>query len=265
MACRCFAPLDDGDDAGVGAESGTLQWRVVRDIDAAAQAANDWNAGGDGNYPLGLDDAGAPLIWTIVNTGVADVFGPNGTTGVRFNASAGTTTLFNSSTRTATHMWILAASLIPDFDPLTEYIIETYFSSLTLGTTGDEVGAWAWNASGGSPILVRGGRRNASGVQQTTLTYQTNANGTPYTDDAFAMRFNTNNIAVASGLYGVDGFPDPYPHLGSAASFAVTPVASPLFDPTTLRIGVAWPANTAGNADSTLARIRISQLVRVAA
>lgn len=243
------------DDAGASLtwdvdESGLVLWEQVQDIDCAAEAASDWNAGGDGNYSLG------GLTWEIVNTGVADTFGPDGSTGVRFNASANAT-VFNNSSKTATHMWIAALSLDPNFDPLAEYVVEFGYSSLTLGTSSDEVGCFFWSSN--SNRTVRAGRRNTSGSQQTSMLLDGNANGTTgYTDTAFALRINACIASIASGAFAAGAFPTLYPHLGSQVSLAGTsPLQSPIFDPPTLRIGFAWCSNVAGNADSTLARIRV--------
>lgn len=230
-------------------ESGLVLWEQVRDIDCSTEAANNWDAGGDGTYSLG------GLTWNIVNTARSDTFGPDGSTGVRFNATAGVTTAFDNASQTATYIWLLATTLIPSFNPLSDYIVEYYYSSLTLSTTGDAVGLILWNSTGAR--VARGGRRNTSGTQQTCLRLDGNENGTGYSDNAFALRFNATNAAVASGTYAA-GFPSAYPHLGAMVSLAVaTPLQNPILDPASLRIGFAWLANTAGNADSTLARIRV--------
>lgn len=231
-------------------EPALVLWAQERDIDCSAEAANDWNAGGDGTYSLG------GLTWTIVNTGVADTFGPDGATGVRFNASANAT-VFNNSSKTATHMWIAALTLIPNFDPLAEYVVEFGFSSLTLGASDDQVSCFFWSSNGNRTF--RAGRRNSSGSHQTFALLDTNQNGTTgYTDTAFALKINANVASIASGAFAAGAFPTLYPHLGSHVALnGTSPIQSPIFDPPNLRIGFAWCSNAAGNADSTLARIRI--------
>lgn len=242
---------DPGDTITVLVDESELDlWEQVRDIDCAAQANNDWNAGGDGTYSLG------GLTWNIVNTGVADTLGPNGSTGVRFNSTAGTTTVFNNTSRTATHMWIAGTTLLPNFDPLSAYVVEFYYSSITLAASSDEIGVFFWNSS--SNRVVRAGRR-FSATQQTMLMLDANTQGTTYTDDAFALRIDAATASIASGTYAA-GFPSPYPRMSSVTMMGTNqPIASPIFDPTNLRIGFAWVSNTAGNADSTLARIRVWQ------
>jgi hypothetical protein len=223
---------------------------VLVDIDCSAQAVNDWNAGGDNTYSLG------GFTWTIRNTNVADTFGPDGSTGVRYNAS-GTASEWTTSTRTATSLSIALTTLIPTWDVAGTYVVECYFSSVTLGTSGDRIQIAIDYDTAGTDRLLGGGRRNSSGTQQTYAIVDTTINGNAYTDDAIAIRVNMNGVGGMSGTYSA-GFPANYQHSGgygpAAASFA-----SALDGSASLVISFV-NGNTGGACDATLRRIRIRRI-----
>lgn len=218
------------------------------DIDCTAQATNDWNAGGDGTYALG------GVNWTIANTGVADTLGPVLSTGLRWNATASATVYTNAS-RTACNISIPVLTLTPAFVPWGRYLFEIYCSSLTLPTSTDQIMVGLFADQPGTDHVMMGGRRNSAGTQETCTTLNASTLGIGYTDDNFGVMLDVHGVICNSGTYS-SGFV--YTHQGGYQSNGANNTGC--FDTSIARWVIAFPSSATGNADATIARIRIRRV-----
>jgi hypothetical protein len=218
------------------------------DIDCTAQATNDWNAGGDGTYALG------GFNWTIANTGVADTLGPVLATGLRWNASASATVYTNAS-RTACNISIPVLTLTPTFVPWGKYLFEIYCSSLTLPNSGDMIMVGLFADQPGTDHVMMGGRRNTAGTQESATTLNASTLGVGYTDNNFGVQLDIHGTICNSGTYS-GGFV--YTHQGGYQSNGANNTGC--FDTSLARWVIAFPSSATGNADATIARIRVRRI-----
>lgn len=228
---------------------------IITDIDRTAEATSNWVTGGAGTYSVG------GVNWTVANTTAADTFGLVGGTGLRFNANA-TNGTYHTTTRTAPYLRVPVTTLVPTFDPMATYVIEVYVSSATLGTNGNRIVFGIENDTAGTDRMLCGGRRNASGTQQTYATIDTAASiqGSSATHTAIALRVNADGVSAFSGTYSGGAFPDPYAfsagHLAHADS-----VVNAMGGDTTNYFFIAFASGETGAAmDCTLARYRIRRV-----
>lgn len=240
---------DDGTTVAFRA-FGAVADEVMFDIDCTAQATNDWNAGGDGNYSLG------GFTWAIANTGVADTLGPVLSTGLRFNASANSTD-YTTSARTATYLRCPLTTLVPTWDVSATYIFEIHLSAATLGVSANRVQICVDWDNAGTDRMLAGGRRNSSGTQQTfAFIDNVAAVGAAATHTAIAIKVNAFGVLAMSGTYS-GGFPT-YQFCGASSTTGAT--SGNAMDGTGF-FTIAFPTGEAGGAmDCTIARIRCRRI-----
>jgi hypothetical protein len=134
---------------------------TLYDQDFSLLASQDWVAGGDNDYDIN------GLEWRVGNTTAATAFGIITGQGVVFDANA-TNGTYSSTTRTAPFMRVGLGNVFGDL--FGTYLIEAYFSSLTLGVSNNRVLVAVDLDTAGTDRLLGGGRRNSSGTQQTYAT-----------------------------------------------------------------------------------------------
>lgn len=196
--------------------------------------------------------------WTIANAAAATTFAVENGTGIHFDAAA-SSTAYTTSSRTATNMSILISTLIPTWDPQRDYVIEVYFSSLTLGTSNNRVLVCLENTDNtGAERLLGGGRQNVSGTQrfqnQNEATARTSTITT--TNDCFALKVSAGQMAVCGGASSGGDFPSAYGHADALSSTNGASVSS-----TTSFLTIAFPTGEAGGAmDAVLRRLQIRRV-----
>ena len=228
---------------------------TVKDTDWTGLSTEDYAAGGDSVYTVDGDS------WTMAGTANADTFGIVSSTGLRFNAD-GTNTNWSSSGATATRLFISLSNLIPNYSPFGTYVVELYFSSLTLGVNGNRIVAALSQSDSGGGNVRGGGPYRTSGEDrvhvQTQLTL--NSGFDDSTMNAFAIRFDSSGLTVLGDTYSGGDFPSVYSRIGGF-------VQSPELDGGVALNGraafftLAFPTGeTSGNMDATLARSRVRRL-----
>lgn len=228
---------------------------IITDIDLTAEATSDWVAGGAGSYSVG------GVNWTVANTTAADTFGLVNATGLRFNAAAVSGT-YHTTTRTAAYLRVPVATLVPTFDPMATYVIEVYISAATLGTNGNRIAFGIENDTTGTDRMLCGGRRNASGTQQTYVTIDGAASiqGSAATHTAIALRINADGVSAFSGAYSGGAFPHPYAFSSGHITHADSVVNAMGGDATNYFFVAFITGETGGAMDCTLARYRIRRI-----
>lgn len=194
--------------------------------------------------------------WTIANAAAATTFAVENGTGIHFDAAA-SSTAYTTSSRTATNMSIQISTLIPSWDPQRDYVIEVYFSSLTLGTSLNRVLLCMENTTNaGAERLMGGGRRNTSGTQQTYQQDRTTLLSTDVTDDCFALCVSSGNVQVASADSSGGDFPSTYAHAQAIAAVNGISVMA-----TSSELTIAFVTGEAGGAmDAVLRRLRVRRV-----
>lgn len=194
--------------------------------------------------------------WTVANAAAATTFEVLNGSGIHFDAAA-SSTAYTSSSRTAAYLRILLATLITGFDPLRTYVVDAYFSSLTLGTSNNRVFVGFDLDGGGTDRLLGGGRRNTVGTQETYAQGDTTINGGAATHDAFGIRLSPDGVSTYSGTYAA-GFPV---YTFGGAHRLASEGANALPDPTNTFLVIAFPTGEAGGAmDAVLQRLRVRRV-----
>jgi hypothetical protein len=195
--------------------------------------------------------------WTVANAAAATTFEVLNGSGIHFDAAA-SSTAYTTAARSATYMRILLATLIPDFDPLRTYVVDAYFSSITMAVTNDRVFVGFDLDGAGTDRIIGGGRRFNVGNNETYAQSDATINGAVVTHNTFGIRMSADGVSTYSGTYAA-GFPAPYP-FGGAHRLA-TEGANALPDPTNTFIVVAFVTGSiAGTMDAVLQRLRIRRI-----
>jgi hypothetical protein len=243
---------DDGTTASFRSLTlATVGDQVIVDIDATTEASSNWQAS-DGSHTFG------GFTWTTANGAAANTWGPDGSTGVRFNAAT-TSTVYTDASRTATYMRILASTLLGSaFELFGTYLIEAYFSSLTLGTTPNRVliGLDLDTASA-TDRFMGGGRRNTSGTQQLYTQQAASMIGDGSTLQTIAVKVEASSVSTYGGTYSA-GFPNPYTKSGGIQ--AATDSYCSVMDPQSYIVIAHVTGEAGGNMDDTLARLRVKRV-----
>jgi hypothetical protein len=194
--------------------------------------------------------------WTVANAAAATTFEVLNGSGIHFDAAA-SATAYTTGTRSATYMRILLATLIPNFDPLRTYVVDAYFSSLTMAVTNDRVFVGFDLDGSGTDRIIGGGRRFNVGNNETYAQSDATINGAVITHDAFGIRMSPDGVSTYSGTYAA-GFPN-YPFGGSHR--LATEGANALPDPTNTFLVVAFvTGSVAGTMDAVLQRLRVRRI-----
>lgn len=224
----------------------------IYDIDFSTLANNTLS---DGNETIDSN------IWVVGNAAAATTFAVENGTGIHFDATT-TSTQFTSTTVDCTRMRIALGTLMPTWSPFGKYLIETYFSSLTMGVSNNRVALSVYKDATTDAVLATG-RRNVSGTQriyaQTGTTITSSATVDAATSDCFAMYLDRAGITCLHGTYS-SGFPAlsaytdggyvPAPHI---ADFSLMSPSSYLI--------IAFVTGEAGGAmDAVLRRLRITRV-----
>jgi hypothetical protein len=195
--------------------------------------------------------------WTVANAAAATTFEVLNGSGIHFDAAA-SATAYTTGSRSATYMRILLSTLIPSFDPLRTYVVDAYFSSLTMAVTNDRVFVGFDLDGTGTDRIIGGGRRFNVGNNETYAQGDATVNGSNATHDAFGIRLSPDGVSTYSGTYAA-GFPAPYTYGG--AHRLVSEGANALPDPTNTFLVVAFVAGSvAGTMDAVLQRLRIRRI-----
>lgn len=140
--------------------------------------------------------------WTIANAAAATTF-EVGATGIVFDAN--TTNTVYTTTRSASYLRIVLGTLIPSWDPLRTYVIDAYFTTLTIASATNRVfigidadGAGTDRHAGGGP---RGGGSPTTHVQNDSNILAGLANGG---HDQFSIRISPESVLSSSGTMGAD-------------------------------------------------------------
>jgi hypothetical protein len=226
---------------------------TILDIDAAAESTLSWRGAGDGARTFG------GLSWSTVNVAAADAFGLVASTGLQFDATT-SSTAYTTSARTCPYLRIPITTAIPNFDPLGTYVLEAYFSSLTLGTSANRIVLGIDLDVAGTDRMLCGGRRNTSGTQQiySTIDAAGTINGDTSSADCVAVRINAHGVSSYGGASSGGTFPSRYTKSGGIMG-AVDSYCSVMDD--NAFVVIAFAPNEAGGAmAATLRRFRIRRI-----
>lgn len=240
-------------EIGAAIEQTDVSDSVLYDQDFSTLANNTF---ADGAEVIGSH------TWTAANVATATIFDIQNGTGLRFDAAA-TTGVYTTATRSAANISIPILTLIPTFDPIRTYVIDAYFTTLTLGVSGNRVLIALDNNDDGTDRLAGGGPRNPGTA--VTLSASTQIEGTiggSYSSvghDTFGVRISPDGVVACSGTYS-GGFPTAYSRVGAVIQHA-TASYSPAMDPTNTRLVIAFPPGEAGGAMvATLRRLRVRRV-----
>lgn len=179
--------------------------------------------------------------WTAANSAAGQIFDIQNGTGLRFDAAA-SSTVYTTTTRSAANISIPILTLIPTFDPIRSYMIDAYYTTLTLGSVANRVlicldnnGAGTDHLSGGGPISTFIGTQ----IEATT------SGATPYgAHNCIGTLISPHGVAGYAGTYS-SGFPTAYALAGSYQPHA-TQNFTPAMDPTGARFVIAFVTGEAG-------------------
>lgn len=240
-------------EIGAAVEVADVADTVLYDQDFSTLANNTF---ADGAEVIGSH------TWTAANVAAATIFDIQNGTGMRFDAAA-SSTAYTTTTRSASNIGIPILTLIPTYDPVRTYVIDAYFTTLTLGVSGNRVLLGLDNNDDGTDRLAGGGPRNPGTA--VTLSASTQIEGTiggSYSSvghDTFGVRISPDGLTAYSGTYS-GGFPTAYARVGSVIQHA-TGSYSPAMDPTNARFVIAFVTGEAGGAmAATLRRLRIRRI-----
>ncbi len=240
--------MDDGaawDPVGA-TDIGDISDDVLYDQDFSTLANNTF---ADGSEVIGSH------TWTAANVAAATIFDIQNGTGLRFDATT-TSTVYNTSTRSASNIGIPITTLIPAFDPLRTYVIDVYFTTLTLGNVANRVLVCFDNNGAGTDHLSGGGPHNDFiGTQIESTTSAATPRGA---HNVIGVRISPEGVAAYASTYA-SGFPV-YALAGSYQPHA-TQNFSPAMDPTNTRLVIAFVTGEAGGAMvATLRRLRVRRI-----
>ncbi len=227
--------------------------QVVYNVDFSTLASNTF---ADGTESIDGKN------WTVAGTATTNTFEIDGSTGLRFNATT-TSTTYTTTTVDCARLNIAPGTLVSSWHPAGVYLIETYWSSLTLGVNNNRIAISLYRNITGTDTLLATGRHRVSGNQVAYVqsgTTISNSESTT-THNVFSMLVDRSGCLALSGTYGAD-FPT-YPTGYTDNGWAPAPQGgtASLMSPTGSLFMIAFPTGEAGgNMDATLRRLRITRV-----
>jgi hypothetical protein len=196
--------------------------------------------------------------WTVANAAAATTFEVLNGSGIHFDAAA-SSTAFTTAGRTAASLRIVLSTLIPGWDPLRTYVIEAYFTTLTIASANNRVfigidadGAGTDRIAGGGP---RGSATITTHVQTEAAISAGQANGG---HNAYGVRISPEGVTSCSGTYG-PSFPV-YSLVGASSQHTSPNQGHSVMDPASF-LTIAFVTGEAGGAmDVVLRRLRIRRV-----
>lgn len=243
--------------------AGTIAHDVIYDVDYATLANNTLVNGAE------VIDG---IPHTAVNMGLLNNPRVLNGTGIVMPCavSGGSGAQFNSAAQSAPGLYFELGS-IPGFDPVFEYLIEFYFSSLTLETNGENVFVTLWGLVN-SPFTSSAARSRSSIILNNagTILHRSQSNNT--SSDADGVAIPTHNVLALkwtpwgytqgfTGVYAA-GFPTLQPGAMAAGTGSVP---RDIWNHSTCRIafGIGVANDASPTTTVTWRRMRIRKLGRL--
>jgi hypothetical protein len=250
------------------ASSGTAVPYIVREVDLTAESAQDFFAGGDGDYVIN------GTTWHVANTAnVGTSFGVVPGVGVRQVDTTSSGFAYTHNTQTAPYLRTELGALIPDYDPFGVYAIDVHLTAsgdddeeqvkLSLhgeaGTPGTSVARHFSIARG---VMTGGGYVN---VEEDSTIHRVAAADTPdgASTNVISVRWDGSGLNFGSrfGQYSGD-WPNPSAMTPGPSFSESGTLSRNILNHPDVFIALSWPAPSGAGANNAgdVHRIRVWRL-----